>query len=118
MSKNIIVLIIIIAILLTGNIFLGIKYYSINTQFQKIVVTSKINTNVLTFNKLFVEKVLKTQGEVSYEDRLRLENAVVGTKDDSMVNEWHNLLASATELEAQKSVLVLLSMFPDKIILN
>ncbi|MGA2418356.1 MAG: hypothetical protein ABSF55_03910 [Candidatus Staskawiczbacteria bacterium] len=111
-----IISVVVIILLLAGNIFLGIKYYLAEVQAQKVSSVSGVNQNVLTFEKLFVEKVLKTQGEVSYEDRLNLENAAANTKDSAIIDAWHNFLASATEADAQQKVLVLLSMFQDKII--
>jgi hypothetical protein len=113
---NKIITILIILILLVAVIFFGFKYFSTQSQLQKISSISKINTNVLAFDKLFVEKVLKTQGEVSYQDRLNLENTVINTKDNTIIDGWHNFLASTTEADAQSRVLVLLSMFTDKII--
>lgn len=105
-----------VILLICGIAFLGFQYYSLNNQFKGVLNTSNINKNVLTFNKLFINKVLKAKSEVSYEDRLKLENAAVSTKDNEIINAWHNFLASTKEQEAQERVLILLGMFPDKII--
>ncbi|MCX6722290.1 MAG: hypothetical protein NTY04_03845 [Candidatus Staskawiczbacteria bacterium] len=115
---NKIIIISIILLLALCSIFLGAKYYFTEIQLQKVLSTSKVNDSILTFNKLFVDKVLGAKGEVSYADRLKLENAVVATKDNDMISSWHNFLNSKTEKEAQGSVMVLLKMFAEKILIN
>ena len=115
MNKITIILIILIILLLAGNIFLGVEYYSIKVQLQKVAVTSEVNSSILAFDKLFVDKVLKSQGETSYQDRLSLENAVVNTKDSTIIDAWHNFLASTTEADAHARVLVLLDLFAAKL---
>jgi hypothetical protein len=116
MSKTTIILVILIILLLAGDIFLGIEYYLTNVQYQKVLSTSRVNTSVLTLDKLFVAKVLENQGVVSDEDRLKLENAAVGTNDSVIIDGWHSFLDSTTQEDAQARVLTLLSLFPDKII--
>ena len=116
MNKIVISLILVIFIFLAGDIYFGYKCYLNNIQLQKLSLVSRVNVSVLSFNKLFVEKVLKATGEVSYEDRLSLENAVVETKDDALIKIWHDFLNSSSEADAQNYVLVLLSAFPDKIL--
>ena len=116
MNKITISLILVIVLLLAGDIYFGYQCYLNNIQLQKLSLASRVNVNVLSFNKLFIEKVLKAQGEVSYEDRLLLENASANTKDDAIMKSWRDFLNSTTEAEAQQNVLNLLSMFPDKIL--
>ena len=77
---------------------------------------SQSNGKIIAFDTLFIQKVLKAQGEVSSEDRLRLENAVYETGDTQIVEEWHLFLASQTEEEAQSRALELLTMLSSKIV--
>ena len=119
--------------LLAGNVFLGIKYFAyqeqlalkdndILTKQQQLNLANtalnvcKVNTDIISLQKLFIDKVLSTKGEVSVEDRLLLEKAVVDLKDNDIINAWNIFTASATEQEAQASVLVLLKLFAGKII--
>ena len=67
MSK--IITAIIILILLVTDIFFGVKYFLIQKQLNESERLSKINSGIVAFDKLFVSKVLRSQGEVSYEDR-------------------------------------------------
>lgn len=106
----------ILLLLFAGVVFLGTACMAINKNMQTVLNRNSANAKIIVFDKLFVEKVLKTKGEVPYEDRLKLENAVVNTKDADVLSAWKNFLASATEKEAQERVLVILSLFPNKII--
>jgi len=115
-KKLTIFLIIIIFILLGSNAYFCYKYFPLKEQFDKVSNTNQINVKILTFNKLFVEKVLIQEGEVSYEDRLKLENAVVDTQDEEIINEWHLFLNSQTEADAQIRTKALLQLFANKII--
>ncbi|MBI4094226.1 MAG: hypothetical protein HY436_00270 [Candidatus Liptonbacteria bacterium] len=63
-----------------------------------------VNRKILGFGRLFVDKVLNAEGEVSFEDRLALENAVRDIKDDAVLARWQAFIASRTEREAQEGV--------------
>jgi len=71
--------------------------------------------NILAFEKLFIEKVLASKGEVSYEDRLDLESAVQNIKDNQIKDNWQVFLNSTTEIEAQKNALDLLELIAKKV---
>ncbi|MCX6721377.1 MAG: hypothetical protein NT026_02120 [Candidatus Staskawiczbacteria bacterium] len=114
MNKTIYILI--IFVLSAAVVFLGLQYYLAQQQLQKFSDKSRINAKIIAFDKLFVEKVLKMQGEVSYEDRLKLETAVAAVNDIELLADWRNFLTSKTETEAQQNVLIILSAFADKIV--
>lgn len=113
---NKVLIIIIFAILLAGNIFLGVEYYIYQQQVEKCSEISQKNSNVVAFNKLFVEKILKMQGEVAPSDRLKLEYIVSSIGDSQFSEAWKSFLDSKTEEDAQKNVLKILSLIPEKII--
>ncbi len=106
----------VIVLLLAGSIFLGFQYYLLAGKVTAITERDKANANVAAFNQLFVEKVLKTGGDVSYEDRLQLEQAAVNTDNQSIREAWKQFLASSNEEEAQQRVLVLLGLFASTIV--
>lgn len=114
MRKDIVI--IIILILLAGNIALGVNYYLLRLELGRTMNASQTNGRITVFNSLFINKVLRTQGAVSTEDRLRLENAVFGTGDPQVVKQWQVFLASTTEQQAQSGALQLLNMLSNKII--
>jgi len=108
-----------VIILLAICLFLGVEYFIVfqkNQALQASIKAQQLNTKLVAFDKMFIEKVLQSTTEVSFEDRLKLENAVVDIKDNDILTQWHNFLASKTETEAQQDVLILLSSFANKII--
>ena len=111
-----IILIVIILALLAGNVYRYLQYSSVKEQLDNVSKNNQVNTKIVAFGKLFVEKVLVDVGEVSYEDRLKLENAVVDTQDQDIIDEWHAFLNSKTEADAQVGTKNLLSLFINKII--
>lgn len=121
MTKSKIILIIIIVILLFGNIFLSFQYLAMQREVRRLGVianTQKINEQVLAFAKLFVEKVLKAETEVSFETRLQLENAVRNLDDNKIMTQWQKFVESKTETEAQEEVKNLLDIVIEKISLG
>ncbi len=117
-SNTRIVLVIIILVLLASNIFFGVKYFAVQKELKETQATleaQKTNEKVLDFSKLFIEKVLKGAEEISFEDRLNLENAVRGLNDEEVLTQWNKFIESKTELETQREVKNLLEMLIDKI---
>lgn len=118
MSKTRLLVIALIAVLLAGNIFLGIEYFTRQTelrQTQALLETRSTNDKVIKFTKLFVNKVLKAQSEVDFETRLRLENAVRDLNNEEILTQWQKFTDSKTEAEAQIQVKNLLEMLVNKI---
>lgn len=115
MQKSAIILIVIIIILLLGNVFLGLEYFSAQSRLKPLLADNQSNARILNFEKLFINKVLNSQGQVAYADRLRLENAVLETKDSEIIDAWHKFLDSQTEVDAQQTVLKLLVLFSTKL---
>ena len=118
MTKQRIILIIIILLLTVGNIYSGFKY--LNTQkelrqTQAVLEAQKTNEKVLDFTKLFIGKVLKAETEVDFETRLTLENAVRNLNDEEILAQWQKFAGSETEVQAQEEVKNLLEMLVDKI---
>jgi hypothetical protein len=114
MDKKIIILInllIITIILSVSNIFFAVKYISTQKKLNEVLAFTQTNDRIKFFNNVFIDKVLKARAPVSYEDRLILENAVMDTNDGKIIDQWHLLLESQTEAEAQKGVVDLLILF-------
>lgn len=118
MTKQKIILIVIILILLAGNVFFGVKYSALQKELkltQVTLETQKTNEKVLDFTKLFVEKVLKADTEIDFETRLKLENAVRNLNDEEILAQWQKFTESKTETEAQETVKNLLEILVGKI---
>lgn len=69
---------------------------------------------IVEFNKMFVEKVLKAPGEVSFETRLELENSVRNLGDAEILAQWNKFVNAADEKEAQVQVKELLGILAAK----
>lgn len=118
MAKQKTIFIIIILLLLAGNIFFGMKYFFAQKnlrQAETLVETKKTNEKVLEFTKLFIGKVLKSEAEVDFETRLKLENAVRNLEDEKILGQWQKFIESKTEAQAQEEVKNLLEMLVNKI---
>jgi flagellar basal body-associated protein FliL len=111
-----IILITIILFLLAGYVYFYFQYSDLKNKYNVFLEIDRINEKIVIFNKLFVGKILMAEGEVSYDDRLKLENAANDTQDEEIINEWHYFLNSKTEEEAQERTKNLLNLFINKII--
>lgn len=111
----------IIVILLGGNLLVGSLYFSAtkNLEGARIVISSqRYNTMTLNFMKMFIKKVIKSDKEVDFETRLKLENAVRELNDPTILAQWQKFVNSQAEAEAQKNVKDLLEILIDKVYLK
>lgn len=68
----------------------------------------------MDFNKLFIEKVLKAEEKIDFEERLKLENMVRNLNDEEILIQWQKFTESKTETEAQDNVKDLLYILVNK----
>ncbi len=111
-------LFLIIGILLTTSIVTLIRYSSIQKELketQKSIEEQEFNKGIMGFLNLFIDEVLNTKGEVSFEERLKLESAVRDLEDDEILTQWNSFVNSQDENEAQTQVRNLLKLLVDKI---
>ena len=112
------VIIIVILSLVVSNIYFVFKFLEVRKELrasEEKIESLRINKKVLNFTELFIKKVLKSEGEISVEDRLQLENAVRSINDEQILNQWNKLLESETEEQGQIEVKNLLEMLVNKI---
>jgi len=112
------IILVLILILLAGNVFLGVKYFSVVKELrqdQAALQAQKTGDKVLEFTKLFIEKVLKAKTEVDFETRLRFEAAVRDLEDEEIFAQWQRFIESRTEVVAQEEVKNLLDVLVGKI---
>lgn len=76
------------------------------------------NARIVNFTKLFIKQVLKAETEVSFETRLKLENAVRDLGDAEILAQWQKFTDSKTETDAQQEVKNLLELLVDKMEVN
>ena len=109
-------------LLLVGlNIFFSIQYtQNMKTddvkQAQEIAKTEE-RLRVSKFMKLFIDKVLSTNGTISFEDRVKLESDIRSLNDQSLVKQWDTFVASKDGDTAQKSAILLMSMLMNRMII-
>jgi len=82
---------------------------------EKVIKSRQFNEKVVSFTKLFLDKVLSGQPEVSFEDRLLLENAVRDLNDKEIFNQWQIFVKSGTGEEGQTNLSWLLKLLMKKI---
>jgi len=82
---------------------------------NKIINNQQVNTKVVAFAQLFIDKVLSGSTEVSFEDRLQLENAVRGINDQEIFDQWQKFVKSETNGDSQHNLSELLKLLVKKI---
>lgn len=119
MGKNKkILLAILMLVFIFGNVFFGLKYYFANQALKTAreqIKEQNLNGKILNFSIMFVDKVLKAKGEVSFEDRLELENTVRDLNNQEILDQWVKFTQSKTESDAQTEVRNLIEMLVKKI---
>jgi len=108
-------------ILLVGlNIFFSIQYTEgiKRDDANKVeeALKSEEKLKVTKFMKLFVDKVLGTNGTISFEDRVKLESDVRALGDEQLVKQWETFVASVDSETAQKNAVLLMSLLMGKMI--
>ncbi len=80
---------------------------------QKIEQAQRQKT--IDFLKIFVVKVLKAKGEVGFEDRLKLENAVRELGDAEVLRQWQKFVDSKESEVAQNNLKELLGLLVQRL---
>lgn len=121
MDKKIVVWAVIVLLVL-GNLYWLLQYRAALSAAQTAQAAQAaaqaapaLNAKVLDFEKLFIVKVLKAQGEINFDTRLQLETAVRATGDQEIINQWQHFVDSKTEADAQTAVKDLLNVLVNKI---
>jgi hypothetical protein len=107
-------------VLVALNIFFSAQYISnINSENELIeqqALKTEERIETAKFLKLFVEKVLGTNGVVSFEDRVKLENDVRAIGDEQIIGQWEAFVDSQDGEEAQKKAILLMSLLTNTMI--
>lgn len=114
------ILIILVIILVISNIFFAWMYLSSKVTTRNLetkVETQTINSGVLSFSKLFMDKVLSGSKEVSFEDRLLLENSVRDLNDKEIFDSWQTFTKAKDQTETQQNFYSLFQLLLKKITL-
>ena len=111
---------VLMVVLVCLNIFFSIQYtQGIKQEDAKLEAEAAKTEERLEnsrFMKLFIDKVLGTNGTISFEDRVRLEADVRALGDEQLVKQWEKFVASTDSDEAQKNAVLLMSLLSSKMI--
>jgi len=107
----IVLLVIICAYFFSQWCFAAQQAKALNNQIR----SGQINEKVLSFSKLLTETVLSGSKEISFDDRLRLENAVRELNDKEILNQWKRFTQSSPGTDSQQSFTDLLKILLKKI---
>jgi len=113
-EKFLIIIIILMAVILAGVTAL---YFFDKAELNnaKQVKIQQVNEKAMYLAKLFVEKVLRGESEVNFEDRLKLENAVRDLNDKEVFEQWQKIVNSKSAEETQQEVGTFLDLLMNKI---
>ncbi len=113
--------VVIFLVMFGTSVLFGLLYFQTNKELQgtKIALsTQRYNAKYLDFLKMFIRLVIKSDKEVDFETRLKLENNIrelsAEYNDPEILLQWQKFVASTNEFEAQKNVKDLLAMLVDK----
>lgn len=109
---------VVILLLIVTNIIWGVKYFSLRKNYrvaQMVLEGRGISERNLEFTKLFIDDVIRAQGEIDFETRLKLESAVRNLEDAEVLAQWSKFVESKTGDEAQREIKNLLGMLINKI---
>ena len=118
-DKKRLVINVLLVLLVALNVFFSIQY---NQNLKKqdeaqIAQAQKIEYRLQTaqFMKLFIDKVLSTNGEIAYDDRKKLEDDIRALGDDSLVKQWE-VFSVSSGTSTQPAVVKLMSMLSNRMI--
>lgn len=106
---------VLLIVLLAGNLWFGVQYIeqihqSGNTTVQGEDATFAYRLQVSRFLQEFIDNVLSTQGTVSFDERVKLENDIIQLNDPALTAQWNVFVNSKTTTDAQTNAVKLMSM--------
>ena len=112
------ILTVFVVILTLISVYLLVQCFLFRAQLketEQIVKDQQVNIKIISFINLFVDKVLSGQTEVSFEDRLQLENAVRGLNDQVILSQWQKFTKAQSNESAQEEAGALFILLLNKI---
>jgi hypothetical protein len=111
---------ILLVVLVVMNLFFVIQYnQNLKKQDDQLLAEAeKIEQRLETarFMKFFVDRVLGTNGVISFEDRVKLESDIRALGDTSLLSGWEAFVASPDSETAQQTAVRLMSMLANRMI--
>lgn len=103
-------------LLLCGNIYFSTQFIA-NLSRPAIENQENVTLQIKSarFLKTFINKVLNTQGTVSFEDRVQLENELLQIHDPVLTTVWNDFVTSKTSKDGQTNAVKLMALLVDRI---
>ena len=113
-QTKIILTLIFIAIICLASFFAWQWYKSLKE--MKIMSENYIeNERIVNFISLFTSNMLSTEKEVSFNERLKMENAVRDIDNQEIFNQWQGFTDSSSDKEAQENARILLKLLVENL---
>jgi len=107
-------------VLVAGNIFFSIQYTEGIKQQAAAAATNvdkdATRIQVARFLKFFIDTVLNTQGTISFDDRVKLENDIRQIGDSTLTTQWTDFVNSKDSKIAQANAVKLMSLLTNKML--
>ncbi|MDB5259085.1 MAG: hypothetical protein JWO73_293 [Candidatus Taylorbacteria bacterium] len=107
-------------LLLIGNIFFSVQYTErMKEQVFENQLTSQTEADraqISHFLKFFIDTVINTQGTVSFDDRVKLENDIRQIHNPELTKQWEDFVGSKDSKTAQQNAVKLMSMLVGKMV--
>ena len=108
---------VLLVILLAGNLYFSIQYIQ-SIRNDKLPVVDKGAQEVMqiknaNFLKLFINKVVKSSGTVTYEDRVQLENDVRQIHNPALTAQWELFVDNKDPKKAEQAATDLMLILAD-----
>lgn len=111
---------ILLVVLVAMNIFFSVQYtQNIKKEDAKLeqeLVLQEKRLQTAQFIKFFIDKVLGTNGTISFEDRVKLEADVRALGDEVLTKQWKEFVESPDSETAQKTAVRLMSMLANRML--
>ncbi len=117
-GKTRLIVITVICLLTAITIYMSVECFLLAFELKTTKSELKVQQNdekVKFFAKLFIDKILLSEGVVSFDDRLKLENAVRDINDEEIMFQWEKFTENNGDAEAQKIVGIILDLLIKKI---
>ncbi len=110
-ERNRIISNILLIILLAGDLYFSVQYvYNLRHQFPVVDEGQKELSRIRNANflKLFIDKVIRTNDKVSYEDRLKLETSVRQIQSLDVMEKWKIFVSSKDTRDVEAAAIDLM----------